>query len=140
MAYFENDLEYALNGCDHNIDKYQGYIVKVLDTHAPQRINYRISYQEVFLGKGVLKICSKFPGEHPCRSVISIKMQSNFIEITLQHGCSPETLLHIFRTPFSKNTSGRLLLKIVYQCINSISIVFKAYQCRLPSLVYKSFN
>ena len=25
-------------------------------------------------------------------------------------GCSPVNLLHIFRTPFLKNTSGRLLL------------------------------
>ena len=24
----------------------------------------------VVLGKGVLKMCNKFPGEHPCRSVI----------------------------------------------------------------------
>ena len=29
----------------------------------------------------------------------------NFIEITLQHGCSPVNLQHIFRTPFTKNTS-----------------------------------
>ena len=57
-----------------------------------------------------LKICSKFTGEHPCRSVVSIKSQSNFIEITLQHGCSPVNLLHIFRTLFPKNTSGWLLL------------------------------
>ena len=71
----------------------------------------RSSHREVFLGKGVLKICSKFTGEHPCRSVISIKLLCNFIEITLRHGCSPVNLLHIFRTPFSKNTSGRLLLK-----------------------------
>ena len=28
------------------------------------------SHPEVFLGKGVPKICSKFTGEHPCRSVI----------------------------------------------------------------------
>ena len=35
---------------------------------------------------------------------------SNFIEITLGHGCSPVNLLHIFRIPFPKNTSGRLLL------------------------------
>ena len=27
-------------------------------------------------------------------------MQSNFIETTLRHGCSPVNLLHIFRTPF----------------------------------------
>ena len=64
----------------------------------------------MFLGKVVLKICSKFTGEHPCRGVISIKFQSNFIEITLQHGCSPVNLLHIFRTPFPKDTSGGLYL------------------------------
>ena len=29
-------------------------------------------------------------------------MQSNFIEITFRHGCSPVSLLHIFRTPFTK--------------------------------------
>ena len=38
---------------------------------------FRSSRPEVFLAKGVLKICSKFTGEHPCRSVISIKLQSN---------------------------------------------------------------
>ena len=66
----------------------------------------------MFLIKGVLKICCKFTGEHPCRSVISIKLQSNFIEIKLRHGCSPVNLLHIFRTSFLKNTSGGLLLKL----------------------------
>ena len=39
--------------------------------------------QKVFLGKVVLKICSKFTGEHPYRSVISINLLCNFIEITL---------------------------------------------------------
>ena len=34
-------------------------------------------------------------------------------EITLRHGCSPANLLHIFRTPFLKNTSVRLLLMFV---------------------------
>ena len=28
----------------------------------------------MFLRKGVLKICSKFTREHPCRSVISVKL------------------------------------------------------------------
>ena len=36
-------------------------------------------------------------------------MLCNFIEIALRHGCSPVNLLHIFRTPFPKNTSGWLL-------------------------------
>ena len=31
-------------------------------------------------------------------------------QIALRHGCSPVNLLHIFRTPFPKNTSGWLLL------------------------------
>ena len=44
------------------------------------------------------------------QSAISIKLQSNFIEIALRCGCSPVNLLHIFRRPFSKNTCGRLLL------------------------------
>ena len=35
----------------------------------------RSSCPEVFLRKGVLKICSKFTGVHQCRSVISIKLQ-----------------------------------------------------------------
>ena len=35
----------------------------------------------MFLRKGVLKICSKFTGEHPCPSAISITLQSNFIEV-----------------------------------------------------------
>ena len=56
----------------------------------------RSSCSEVSLGKGALKISSKFTGEHPYRSVISIKLLPN--------------LLHIFRTPFPKNTSGWLLL------------------------------
>ena len=34
-------------------------------------MNYRSSHSEVFLGKGVPKICSKFTGEHSCRSVKS---------------------------------------------------------------------
>ena len=67
---------------------------------------------EVFLEKGVLKICSKFTGEHQCQSMISIKLLCSFIEITLWHGCSPVNLLHIFRTPFIKNTFKRLLLYI----------------------------
>ena len=40
---------------------------------------------EVFLGKGVLKICSKFTGEHPCRSASSINLLCNFTETTLRH-------------------------------------------------------
>ena len=65
----------------------------------------RCSHPEVFQGKHVLKICSKFTGEHPYRSAISIKL--------LQHGCSPLNFLHVFRTAFLKNTSAPLFLAYI---------------------------
>ena len=71
---------------------------------------FRSSPPEVFLGESVLKICSKITGEHPCQSMISIKLLCSFIEIALWHGCSSVNLLHISRTPFLKNTYGGLLL------------------------------
>ena len=38
----------------------------------------------------------------------------HFVEIAVQHGCSVN-LLHVFRTPFPRNTSGWLLLNLVRQ-------------------------
>ena len=35
-----------------------------------------------------------------------------YIEITLQRWCSPLNLLHNFRIPLSRNTSGGLLLRL----------------------------
>ena len=65
--------------------------------------------------RGVLrKRCSETKQQiyrrNPCRSVLSIKLLRNFIEIAVRHGCSPVNLLHIFRIPFPMNTSGWLLL------------------------------
>ena len=59
---------------------------------------YRSSPSEVFLGKRVLKTCSKLTGEHSSRGA------NLNIEITLRHGCSSVHFLHIFRTPLPKNT------------------------------------
>ena len=68
-------------------------------------VKSRSSHSEMLLRRGVLKICSKCTGEHPWRSVISIKLLCNFIEIILRHGFSPVNLLHIYRAPFPRNTS-----------------------------------
>ena len=91
----------------------------------------------MFLGKAVLKICSKFSGERPCRSAISIKLLSNFIEIALRHGCSPVNLLHIcsmiFTTPFPRNNYGRLLLK------SSLSMFLQFYTRIYKLLFVKVF-
>ena len=83
----------------------------------------RGSYPEI-LEKGVLKICSKFIGEHPCRSTISIKLLCNFVEIAFEHGCSPVNLLHIFRKPFLQNTSGWLLLSKFNAQFNKFTLNF----------------
>ena len=48
-------------------------------------ISPRSSHPEMFLRKGVLKIRSKFTGDHPCRNVISINSLSGCI-------CSPDGL------------------------------------------------
>ena len=97
------------------------YIIQI-----PHAINSS-SCPEVFLRKSVLKICSKRTGEHPCWEVILIKLPSNFIKITFQHGCSPVILLHVFRTPFPKNTSRWLLL---YQASISRSNLCKVFQSK----------
>ena len=62
----------------------------------------------MFLGEGVLKICSKFTGEHPCQSVISIHLQSNFTEITLRYGCSINLLLIFCSLHSANNRFGKL--------------------------------
>ena len=40
------------------------------------------------------------------------KVACNFIEVALQHGCSPVNFLHDFRTPIYNNTSEGLLLNL----------------------------
>ena len=98
----------------------QQFLLYYPNLHWPSN---RRSNPEVFIGKGVLKLCSKFTREHPCRRDISIKLQSNFIEITLRHVCSPVNLLHIFRIPFNKNTSGWVRLKQVFGRVSSLKVL-----------------
>ena len=71
---------------------------------------YGSIYPEMLLRKVVPKICRKCTGEHQCQSVISIKLLCDVIEIALWHGCSPVNLLHVFRTPFTRNILGWLRL------------------------------
>ena len=92
---------------DFNLNTSDNSMKEFCSLNGLKNLINRSSPPWVFLGKGVLKIYSKFTAEHPCRSVITIKLQSNFIEITLRHGCSRVNLLHIFRTLFLKNISGR---------------------------------
>ena len=64
----------------------------------------------MFLKKVFLKLCSKFTGEHPCRSGTSMKLQSNLLKLHFGMRVFAVNLLYIFRTPFPKNSSGWLLV------------------------------
>ena len=59
----------------------KGKIVLLFQENDSHNLYFRSSHPEVFLGKGILKICSTFTGKHPCRCAISIKLQSNFIKL-----------------------------------------------------------
>ena len=61
---------------------------------------------EVLYKETALKNFLIFTGTDICWSLF---------EITLRHGCSPVYLLHIFRMPFLKNTSGQLLLDLLLE-------------------------
>ena len=94
------------------IDSYMKAVSRNLETNVQAwEVKIRNSRPDVFVEKGILKTCSKFRGEHPCRCAISIKLFCNFIEIASWHECSPVDLLNISKTPFRKNISGWLLLK-----------------------------
>ena len=61
--------------------------------------------------------------------MILIKFLYKFIEVTLRHWRSPVHLLHIFRAPYRKNTSGRLLLYLFLRrgrkCVDLVVIFNK---------------
>ena len=75
-----------------------------------QLIIYRSSPPEAFLENGVLNICSKFTEEHSCRSAISEKLETNFIEITLPYRCCLVNLLHVFKTSLRTSVQGCLCI------------------------------
>ena len=66
--------------------------------------------------------------------VVSRYRSSNLTEVTLQHKCSPVNLSNIFRTHFTKNTSGWLLLKI------NFSSIFAEFRRILPFWFIVIFN
>ena len=51
------------------------------------------------------------------------KLFCNFIEIILRHGCSPVNLMNVFGIPFTKNISGRLLLKKPRKIVRILKII-----------------
>ena len=87
-----------------------------------ERYNYhRLVYLRRFVKTTLL--LQKQPSRGVLKKRCSEVMQqiySKFIEITLRHRCYPVNWLHIFRQPFSMNTSGWLLLSLTTRTLNEI--------------------
>ena len=98
---------------------------------------FRSNQPEVFLWKGIPQICSKITKEHPCQSVIIVTLLCNFIEITLQHRCSLENFINIFRKPLQINTCGLLLL--LFSLITEI-LERRAWRCFIKVSSTKRWN
>ena len=64
------------------------------------------------------------------------KVVNNFIEITLQYGCSLINFLYSFRILFLKNTSGRLLLNF----LKHPRLLFDLFNLFQPGVVFHIDN
>ena len=69
----------------------------------------------MFLSKRALKICSKFKGEHPCRSAISRQLYWNHSSAFVFRSI----FLYIFRTYFPEISSEGLLFKPI-NCVKEV--------------------
>ena len=130
IIYFKSDTCDLVLACDHLqiIMLYTGYVIQAYFT-----LTFLTKYIVIFriwmdnwgilfanleqvqkqTSRGVLtKGCSENMQQidHAEKNTYA-EVRSNFTEITLRYGCSPVNLLYIFRIPFPKNTSERLLLK-----------------------------
>ena len=106
---------------------FQKKISGSLSVRTPTTIDIRSSRPEVLLEKGPLKICSKFTGEQPFRSVISVKLLCN-------------TSVWVFSCKFAayfQNTFSREHLWVVSSVIFYLEI--KASQLHLAQNSLKNF-
>ena len=94
--------------------------------------NYRSSLPEVFLGKRVLKIWSKFTGEHPCRSANLLK--SHFgMGVILKICCIFSEHLfirHLWRaaSESKKNPNGQMKTEMFFKLYSYNSNCFYVVQ------------
>ena len=74
----------------------------------------RSSQQRCSVRKRVLRNFAKFRGKHLCQVLFFNKVAgpepATLLKKRLRHRCFPVNFAKFLRTPFSQNTSGRLLL------------------------------
>ena len=79
---------------------------------SPQGQCFGSNHQGCSVKKGVRRNFAKFTGKHLCQGPFLMKLQYpvTLLKKRLQHRCFPVNFANFLRTPFSQNTSGRLLL------------------------------
>ena len=81
----------------------------------------RSSRQGVICEKGVLRNFEKFTGKHLCQSLFFNKAAglrpATLLKKRLWHRCFLVNFSKFLKTPFSQNTSGRLLLMRIWKTI-----------------------
>ena len=82
--------------------------------------NARSSHWRCSMGKYVLRNFAKFTGKHLCQCRFFNKVAglrpATLLKKRLWHRCFPEKFAKFLRTPFIRNTTGRLLLECI-QCL-----------------------
>ena len=75
---------------------------------------FRSSHRRCSVRKSVLRNFAKFTGKRLCQSLLFNKVTglraATLLKKRLWHRCFPVNIAKSLRTPFSQNTSGRLLL------------------------------
>ena len=77
----------------------------------------------------------KQPPEVFCKKRCTKAPPATLLKKRLRHRCFPVNFAKFLRTPFSQNTSGRLLLKL-YRCIPTFTRTWKI-QLRLDPLIFQ---
>ena len=86
-----------------------------------QSIQLRSSHAKVFCKRGILRNFTKFFGKHLCQGLFFNKVAgpgtATLLKKRLWHRCFPVNFAKFLRIPFSKNTSRRLLISVVFHLI-----------------------
>ena len=114
--------------------------IKEIDTHHTKIYKVRqlrcLKLRMKCLQKVLLIFLRKKLQKQPSRGALKKSCSENMQQIyrrtpmlkcdfTHRHGCSPANLLHIFRTPFSKNTSRWLLLELIFAIVSKTQTILE---------------
>ena len=83
-----------------------GHLERYIPKKRHEFLRFSVEKKAYHFSKRALRVSTTRNNWLKSALAIQIKLQSNFIEISPPHRCSPVHLLHIFRALFPKNTSA----------------------------------